>query len=136
MNNLTKRKIVLGMLMALVLAFGVQGIADALTLRINSGDLTTVSLNQGFTIRFSVGGLRSPVAVNPRTSRGSATDIEYAAGTRARPEDPDPITRNFTVTVDLDYLAADGDTHYYTVTTMDDVGRTGTDATGTVGQDH
>ena len=31
MNNLTTRKIVLGMLMALVLAFSVQGIADALT---------------------------------------------------------------------------------------------------------
>ena len=29
MNNLTTRKIVLGMLMALVLAFSVQGIADA-----------------------------------------------------------------------------------------------------------
>ena len=33
MNNLTTRKIVLGMLMALVLAFGVLGIADALTFR-------------------------------------------------------------------------------------------------------
>ena len=31
MNNLTTRKIVLGMLMTLVLAFSVQGIADALT---------------------------------------------------------------------------------------------------------
>ena len=30
MNNLTTRKIVLGMLMALVLAFSVQGTADAL----------------------------------------------------------------------------------------------------------
>ena len=29
MNNLTTRKIVLGMLMTLVLAFSVQGIADA-----------------------------------------------------------------------------------------------------------
>ena len=31
MSNLTTRKIVLGMLMVLVLAFSVQGIADALT---------------------------------------------------------------------------------------------------------
>ena len=31
MNNLTTRKIVLGLLMALVLAFSVQGIAEALT---------------------------------------------------------------------------------------------------------
>ena len=29
MNNLTTRKIVLGLLMALVLAFGVQGVAEA-----------------------------------------------------------------------------------------------------------
>ena len=32
MNNLTTRKIVLGLLMGLVLVFSVQGIADALTL--------------------------------------------------------------------------------------------------------
>ena len=31
MNNLTTRKIVLGLLMVLALAFGVQGIADAIT---------------------------------------------------------------------------------------------------------
>ena len=31
MNNLTTRKIVLGMLMTLVLAFSVQGIADAIS---------------------------------------------------------------------------------------------------------
>ena len=31
MNNLTTRKIVLGLLMTLVLAFSVQGIADAVT---------------------------------------------------------------------------------------------------------
>ena len=43
MNNLTTRKIVLGMLMALVLAFSVQGIADALTLvQAQTGDLQTV----------------------------------------------------------------------------------------------
>ena len=44
MNNLTTRKIVLGMLMALVLTFSVQGIAEALTFTrpSNSGDLQTV----------------------------------------------------------------------------------------------
>ena len=31
MNNLTTRKIVLGLLMALVLAFGVQGVVEAVT---------------------------------------------------------------------------------------------------------
>ena len=108
MSNLTTRKIVLGTLMVLVLVFSVQGIADALTLRITSGDLTTVSPDQGFTIRFSVGGLRSPVAVNPRTSTGSSTDLQYAAETRTR--------SNVSVsrTVDTDYV--DGDTHYYTMT--------------------
>ena len=48
MNNLTTRKIVLGMLMALVLAFSVQGIADALTFSTSrSGDLVTVSRQSG-----------------------------------------------------------------------------------------
>ena len=46
MNNLTTRKIVLGMLMALVLAFSVQGIAEALTFRTSrTGDLQTVLPN-------------------------------------------------------------------------------------------
>ena len=56
MNNLTTRKIVLGMLMALVLAFSVQGIADALEFRdhtSNDGDLQTILLDTEFTIRFS-----------------------------------------------------------------------------------
>ena len=38
MNNLTTRKIVLGMLMALVLTFSVQGIADAQRITESSGD--------------------------------------------------------------------------------------------------
>ena len=56
MNNLTTRKIVLGMLMALVLAFSVQGIADALTFKESrTGDVVTLSPNKkGFTIKFSV----------------------------------------------------------------------------------
>ena len=55
MNNLTTRKIVFGMLMALVLAFSVQGIADALTFGTSrSGDFQTVLANQDFTISFSV----------------------------------------------------------------------------------
>ena len=56
MNNLTTRKIVLGLLMVLVLAFSVQGIADAIsTFTRGSGDLQTVLLApQGeFTITFS-----------------------------------------------------------------------------------
>ena len=43
MNNLTTRKIVLGLLMTLVLAFSVQGIADALNITPNAApdDLST-----------------------------------------------------------------------------------------------
>ena len=55
MNTLTTRKFVLGMLMTLVLAFSVQGIADALTFSTSrSGDLETKAANQEFTVRFSV----------------------------------------------------------------------------------
>ena len=54
MNNLTTRKIVLGMLMALVLAFSVQSIADALTFSTSrTGDLETVVPNEDFSISFS-----------------------------------------------------------------------------------
>ena len=56
MNNLTTRKIVLGMLMALVLALGVQGIADAVTLAEGTGDLQDITVeSQTFTITFTVG---------------------------------------------------------------------------------
>ena len=57
MNNLTTRKIVLGMLMALVLTFSVQGIADAADLPLSktSGDLQTESEGETFEISFTVG---------------------------------------------------------------------------------
>ena len=64
MNNLTTRKIVLGLLVTLVLAFGVQGIADAID-RLEAvagnddeditGDLGRVTAGQPFTIQFTVG---------------------------------------------------------------------------------
>ena len=57
MNNSTTRKIVLGMLLALVLAFSVQGTADALKFGTSrTGDLQTALPNQqgGFKIKFSV----------------------------------------------------------------------------------
>ena len=54
MNNLTTRKIVLGLLMALVLAFSVQGIANALTLEKRSGDFQTKPAGSTFEITFSV----------------------------------------------------------------------------------
>ena len=45
MNNLTTRKIVLGVLMALVLAFGVQGVVDAVTTNLPEGPIIDVSAN-------------------------------------------------------------------------------------------
>ena len=56
MNNLTTRKIVLGMLMALVLMFSMQGIAEAITkfTKTSSTDNQIASIQQPFTIRFSV----------------------------------------------------------------------------------
>ena len=50
MNNLTTRKIVLGLLMALVLAFGVQGnLANAQSVSV-SGDGSTTSSSSGTTV--------------------------------------------------------------------------------------
>ena len=122
MKNLTPRKNVLGILMVLVLAFSVQGIADALTFGTNrSGDFQTVLPNDDFKITFSV-SLKSPQAVNKATSKATSTDIDYAAQRRTRPAEPNPPTANYTVIVDSDYTA--GDTHYYTVKTTQTVTNT------------
>ena len=84
MNNLTTRKIVLGILMALVLAFSVQGIADALTLSrpVNSNDLQTVGVGE-FTVTFSV-SLTGPTSkvnnyqqVPEANIAANETDIPY-----------------------------------------------------------
>ena len=65
MNNLTTRKIALGLLMGLVLAFSVQGIADALTFGTSrSGDLQTASERQEFKITFSVSLASNTTAIN------------------------------------------------------------------------
>ena len=58
MKNLMTRKLIFGVLMACVLALGMVGIVDALTLRKASGDLQTKSVDSSFEITFSV-GLRS-----------------------------------------------------------------------------
>ena len=73
MNNLTTRKIVLGMLMVLVLAFSVQGIADALSLSATSD---TVQSKRGvtgvdFEVEFSVGLTRSQIKAGYGTRRSS-----------------------------------------------------------------
>ena len=61
MNNLTTRKIVLGMLMALVLAFSLQGIADAQTFTEKSGDHQFASPGRdlGSPLVFTVAGIEA-----------------------------------------------------------------------------
>jgi hypothetical protein len=75
MNNLTTRKIVLGMLMALVLTFSVQGIADAQTFTESSGDHQNQVPDLTFTspLVFTVTGIEA----NPKES------VEYTSGTIA-----------------------------------------------------
>ena len=126
MSNLTTRKIVLGTLMTLVLAFSVQGIADALTFGTSrTGDLQTVRVNDDFSITFRP-DLVGPVDVNDsdpskaRHRKASTTDIANAPRTDS---DPDSITSNFTVTKDEDYEKTN-DTHYYIVTTTSSVSNT------------
>ena len=59
MNNLTTRKIVLGMLMGLVLAFGVQGIAEAVTIEVTSGNHQTKKPGETFSITLRITDLVS-----------------------------------------------------------------------------
>ena len=83
MNNLTTRKIVLGMLMVLVLAFSVQSIADALTFGTRrSNDLQTLLPGDDFTISFSVSLDRPQVKDSYKDGRlRNPTRAEIAAGT-------------------------------------------------------
>lgn len=79
MKNLMTRKLVFGMLMAFVLVFSVQGIADAIT-RITksaSRDHQVVSISQEFTISFSVGVTGSSLKANYKTipSRNTGGDL-------------------------------------------------------------
>ena len=71
MNNLTTRKIVLGMLMTLVLAFSVQGVADALTLTRVSDQYQSKRLGSSFEITFSVGLTSPTIAYNSARKRVS-----------------------------------------------------------------
>ena len=73
MNNLTTRRIVLGMLMTLVLAFSVQGIADALTLSATSDVVQSKRNVEGvdFDIQFSVGLTRPDLQDGIKKRRSS-----------------------------------------------------------------
>ena len=84
MNNLTTRKIVLGLLMTLVLAFSVQGTADALTSLTkssghldNNGDgaiIRDVIIRQHFRLYGSSGYFRRHRAYYRTLLEASATD--------------------------------------------------------------
>ena len=119
MKDLTTRKTVLGLLMTLVLAFSVQGIADALnfTSQITRRDSTAPHVYTGdpFEIQFSV-NLETPQDVNTgvrseRYKAATSTDIGYAADPTTRPR----VRVSATITTDIGYQTTD--THYYTVTT-------------------
>ena len=72
MSNLTTRKIVLGMLMVLVLAFSVQGIADALTFgTTRTGDLQTVFRGSTSPATDSLFTLEFDVTPTPRKPKDS-----------------------------------------------------------------
>ena len=76
MNTLTTQKIVFGTLMALVLAFSVQGIADAriepdLPLEKISGDFQMKTEGESFEIQFSI-GIRNPIPI--KNSDGKLID--------------------------------------------------------------
>ena len=125
MNNLTTRKIVLGLLMVLVLALSVQGIADALTFGTSrSGDFQIVLPNDDFSITFRP-DLEGPEDVNdfltppgPRHKKASQADIEYATGDRTR--------SNVSVSRIVDKNYNDGvTTHYYTTSAEDTATVTG-----------
>ena len=79
MNNLTTRKIVLGLLMTLVLALGVQGTADALTLGKGDGDFRSATDDVEFEITFTP-ALNSNVAnesVKISASRALITSVGF-----------------------------------------------------------
>ena len=84
MNNLTTRKIILGLLVTLVLAFGVQGVCEALTLSATS-DTTQIKQPSDvpFELQFSVVLTRpadiNDFNVNSRHVKASATDIQNAS---------------------------------------------------------
>ena len=115
MNILTTRKIVFGILMSLVLAFSVQGIAEALIITQTSSPDVSKPSGSSFELTFTV-TLSSPKDVNSFNTnnshkKGNTADIAYAAGSNTR--------SNVSVsrTVDAGYAA--GDTHYYTTAAVD-----------------
>ena len=134
MNNLTTRKIVLGMLMTLVLAFSVQGICEALKLAATS-DTTQVKQpdDDPFEIKFTVtlvGDTANPV--NKGTRKGTTTAINKtdvtATATLAGFEQN---LNNLSITPDNA-----GDYYYYDRTTVDTASDKGTTTRNWVSKDN
>ena len=76
MNNLTTRKIVLGLLMVLVLTFSVQGIADALGLTkpTDSNDNSRIRVDStGNTFKFTIANSESGDTYNVTITAGAVT---------------------------------------------------------------
>ena len=83
MKNLMTQKIVLGMLMVLVLAFSVQGIAEALELRATSDTTQLKKPNDDpFEISFSVRLNGNAIAYNDESPRRRITDANDATAVR------------------------------------------------------
>ena len=74
MKNLMTRRIVLGLLMTLVLAFSVQGIANALTLTKGDGDFQNANDDVSFTITFTA-GLTGPELKSAYTPASGYTTV-------------------------------------------------------------
>ena len=116
MNNLTKRKIVLGLLMMVVLAFSVQGTADAAVTGLaraatGSGHGAKIRANTAQTFTFTIATADADDTLTLTLSRGtitgaSGTNLSYAAPTLT--VDSGGITSSTTITVNYTAPATTG----------------------------
>ena len=134
MNNLTTRKTVLGMLMALVLTFSVQGICEALKLAATS-DTTQVKQpdDDPFEIKFTVtlvGDTANPV--NKGTRKGTTTAINKTDVTATA------TSAGFEQNLNSLSITPDnaGDYYYYDRTTVDTASDKGTTTRNWVSKDN
>ena len=102
MNNLTTRKIVFGMLMVLVLAFSVQGIADAETVtRRSSDDLEVRDIGDTtvFEVNFEVDDVDTDDTLSiPYASSPTGLTLKKIGSHTI----PDEVTSNVTLDADFD----------------------------------
>ncbi|MDE0426248.1 MAG: hypothetical protein OXN25_15450, partial [Candidatus Poribacteria bacterium] len=115
MKHLMTQKFIFGLLIALVLAFGVQGVVEALTLTATSSVSQSARMGSTFEMSFRV-GLNNPKDINDFNSnsrhiKAQVADRQYAAEERIRSNVA--VSR----TVDAGWTA--GDTDYYTTSAVD-----------------